>query len=274
MEKGSKKSRLAGKTVLITGASSGIGAVTAIRLAQEGMRVILVARRQEKLDALAEAIQLQGGNPHVIQADLNNAEARTKVFDQVMQQWGVPDVLMNNAGLAWYGYYYDMPWETALEILRVNVEAVVHLTRLFLPAMITRHSGHIINIGSVAGGLPAQGVAMYSGSKAFLDAFTISLYRELRGSGVEASVVRPGPVTTEFFDHTESSPKGRRIPAERLAVPASRVATAIYWLIRWPRKVVYVPIGLGIVPYIYAIFGWAVDWAGPLLLRRKKNGRS
>ncbi len=265
-----KKSKLAGKTVLITGASSGIGAVTALHLAKEGMKVILVARRQEKLDTLAERINNLGGDASVIRADLSSTEERQTVYAKVMQQWGVPDVLMNNAGLAWYGYYAEMPWETAIDILQVNVEAVVHLTRLFLPGMVERRSGHVINVGSVVGGLPAQGVAMYSGSKAFLDAFTISLYRELRGSGVEASVVRPGPVTTEFFDRTEKSLLGRRIPAEMFAVPAERVAKAIAWLIRWPHKVVYVPAGLGIVPHIYAAFGWAVDLAGPLLLRRKK----
>lgn len=265
------KSKLAGKTVLITGASSGIGAVTALYLAQEGMQVILVARRQEKLEELAEKISSEGGVASVIRADLSNTEERQTVFASVMQQWGVPDVLMNNAGLAWYGYFSEMPWETALDILQVNVEAVIHLTRLFLPAMLARGSGHVINVGSVVGGLPAQGVAMYSGSKAFLDAFTISLYRELRRSGVEASVVRPGPVTTEFFDRTEQSLQGRRIPAEIFAVPAALVAKVIYWLIRWPRKVVYVPAGLGIVPLIYAAFGWAVDLAGPLLLRRKKH---
>lgn len=266
-----KINKLAGKTVLITGASSGIGAVTALRLAQVGMQVILVARRQEKLDVLAENIKVQGGTAHVLQADLSNPDARCMVFDQVVQQWGIPDVLMNNAGLGWYGYYHEMPWEIALDVLQVNVEAVMHLTRLFLPEMVKRHSGHVINVGSVVGGLPAQGVAMYSASKAFLDAFTVSLYRELRGSGVEVSVVRPGPVTTEFYDRSAKKSKSQQFPLERMAVPAIRVANAIYWLIRWPRKVVYVPVGIGIFPLIYAFFGWAVDWAGPLLLRRKKT---
>jgi short-subunit dehydrogenase len=271
MKQKNKVSKYAGKTVLITGASSGIGAVTASKLASEGMQVILVARRQEKLEALADTIRAQGGTAHVLQADLSNYDARCMVYDEVIQQWGIPDVLLNNAGLGWYGYYHEMPWEIALDILQVNVEAVVHLTRLFLPEMVKRRSGHVINVGSVVGGLPAQGVAMYSASKAFLDAFTISLYRELRGSGVEVSVVRPGPVITEFYDRSAKRDKGSQVPFERMAVPASRVANAIFWLIRWPRKVVYVPAGIGIFPYIYAFFGWAVDLMGPLLLRRRKS---
>jgi len=258
------------KIALITGASSGIGAATALQLAQEGMRVILVARRQDRLESLVEDIRSRHGEAYFIRADLTSLEERENVIEQVTRQWGVPDVLVNNAGIAWYGYYHEMEWETARSLCQLNVEAVMHLTRQFLPGMVSRGSGLVVNIGSIIGRMPTQGTVMYSASKSFLDTFSISLYRELRRSGVTVSVVRPGPIITEFFDRTEQSPNGRRFPAERFAIPAERVARAIARLIRRPHKVVYVPFWIRIVPALYNAAGWAVDLAGPLLLRRKK----
>lgn len=264
-----QKTQKTQKTALITGASSGIGAATALRLAQDGMRVILVARRQDRLESLVDDIRSRHGEAAFIRADLTSLEERESVFDQVTREWGTPDVLVNNAGIAWYGYYHEMEWETARSLCQLNVEAVMHMTRRFLPGMVSRGSGLVVNIGSIIGKMPTQGTVMYSASKSFLDTFSISLYRELRGSGVTVSVMRPGPIITEFFDRTEQSPNGRRIPAERFAIPAERVAKAVARLIRRPRKVVYVPFWIGIVPALYNAAGWAVDLAGPLLLRRK-----
>lgn len=258
------------KTALVTGASSGIGAATALHLAQDGMRVILVARRQDRLEALVDSIRSRHGEADFIRADLTSLEERENVIDQVANQWGTPDVLVNNAGIAWYGYYHEMEWETARSLCQLNVEAVMHMTRRFLPGMVSRGSGLVVNIGSIIGKMPTQGTVMYSATKSFLDTFSISLYRELRGSGVTVSVMRPGPIITEFFDRTEQSPNGRRIPAERFAIPAERVAKAVARLVRRPRKVVYVPFWIGIVPALYNAVGWAVDLAGPLLLRKKK----
>jgi short-subunit dehydrogenase len=258
------------KTALITGASSGIGAATALHLAQEGMRVILVARRQDRLESLVDDICSRHGEAAFIRADLTSLEEREYVIEQVSLQWGTPDILVNNAGIAWYGYYHEMEWETARSLCQLNVEAVMHMTRRFLPGMVERGSGLVVNIGSIIGRMPTQGTVMYSATKSFLDTFSISLYRELRGSGVTVSVIRPGPIITEFFDRTEQSSNGRRFPAERFAIPAERVAKAVARLIRQPRKVVYVPFWIGIVPALYNAVGWVVDLAGPLLLRRKK----
>ena len=125
-----------------------------------------------------------GGQATVIPADLSNEKERKRVYDQVMAQFGHLDILINNAGFGWYGYTQDMPWSLTLEMLRVNISAVVQLTQMFLPAMRKRKSGHIINIGSVAGSIPSQGVALYSATKAFINAFTTSLYRETSNSRV------------------------------------------------------------------------------------------
>ena len=258
-----------GKVAVITGASSGIGAATAKRLAREGMRLVLVARRAERLAQLAEEIQQEGGKADVITADLGQEAERNRLYEQVSADYGTTDILVNNAGLGWYGYGADMPWKTAREMLQVNVVAVVQLTLLFLARMRERDTGHIINVGSIAGSIPSQGVAVYSATKSFLDAFTTSLFREMQGSRVRMSVVRAGPVATEFFDTAAKRPAGSRIPAERFGVSAELVAERIWGLLRHPHRVIYVPRLLRVTPWIEFSFGWLMDRLGPLHLRRR-----
>jgi uncharacterized protein len=273
-----KTAKWQGKTALITGASSGIGEAAAIRLARRGMRVILTARRERRLEQVAAGIIAEGGSAEIILADLSLELGRQALFDQVMREFGCPDVLVNNAGLGWYGYFTDMPWGMARDLLQVNVVAVVQLSLLFLREMRLRNRGQVINISSIAGEIPSQGVAAYAASKSFLDAFTTALHRELKGTSVFASVVRPGPVATEFFQAAANSSQGRRVPAERFSITPEKVAESIESLIEWPRRVIYVPWWLRVTPWVEALFGWAMDQAGPLLLRREvqpvhKEGR-
>jgi short-subunit dehydrogenase len=264
-------SRYLGKTALITGASSGIGAAAAASLAAEGLNVVLVARRQEKLEQLAREISALGGQALVMPADLSTSLGVEQLVRDLFQKGIRVDVLVNNAGFGWYGYYADMAFATAHEMLQVNISAVIQLTRLLLPGMLEHRSGHIINIGSIAGSMPNQGVAIYAASKAFLNAFTTSLHRELRGSGVQVSVVRPGPVKTEFFQTARTLPEGGSVPAERFAVSAELVASAIVSLLGHPRRVVFVPWFLGISAWLEPVFGGLIDRLGPLLLRRRSK---
>lgn len=255
------------KTALITGASSGIGAATAQKLANHGLRVALVARRQDRLEALVHVIQANGGQAVAFPADLASPGQIQGLHTQVEDACGTPDVLVNNAGLGWYGYYSDMSWETASSMLQVNVSAVMQLTHMFLPAMRRRGSGHIINIGSISGSMPNQGIAIYSASKAFLDAFTTSLYRELVGTKLWASVVRAGPVASEFYQAARELPNGRPVPAERFAVAPERVAQKVWRLVQRPRRFVYVPSILWLSPWLELLFGRLIDRLGPLLLK-------
>jgi uncharacterized protein len=265
-----KSSRFAGKTALITGASSGIGAATARALALKGLKVILVARRQEKLEQLANEINSFGGNAMVMPADLSSPQGVSELVRQLGHSGISPDVLVNNAGFGWYGYYADMPEQTAHDMLQVNVSVVMQLTRQLIPRMQARHCGAIINVGSIAGSMPNQGIAVYAATKAFLDAFSTSLHRELRGSGVQVSVVRPGPVKTEFFQTARTLPGGGSIPAERFSVSAESVAIKIADLLEHPRRVAYVPGILAISGWLEPLFGWLIDCLGPMLLRRKR----
>lgn len=259
-----------GKTALITGASSGIGAAAARLLAERGLTVLLTARRAERLEQVAAQITAQGGHAHLFPADLADPAQRLDLLSRVQTAFGCPDALVNNAGFGWYGYLHEMPWETAREQIEVNLSAPVHLTRLLLPDMLARRSGVIVNISSIAGGMPNQGVAIYAASKAFLDSFTTSLHRELVGSGVSAGTVRPGPVASEFFDEARRLPNGRSVPAEQFAVPPEQVARAVWSMLRRPRRCIYVPGILALTPWLEHLFPWAIDLLGPLLLRRKQ----
>jgi len=258
------------KIAIVTGASSGIGAATAKRLAREGMQVILVARRQNRLETLAKEIGQAGGKAYAIAADLRREADRERVFDEVESRFGTVDVLVNNAGLGWYGYGDEMSWKTAWEMLQVNVEAVVQLSLSFLPHMRKRNSGYIINIGSISGSIPSQGIALYGATKSFLDNFTTALYRELSGTQVHVSIVRAGPVRTEFGETALKQERGGHVPTEKIGVSAEVVAGQIWRLLRRPRRVAYVPGWMRIVPWAELAFGWIIDRVGPLLLKKSK----
>jgi len=258
------------KIVLITGASSGIGAVAAEYLAAKGFHVVLVARREERLSILKDRILKSNGRASYFACDLADEKSRIELVEKLKERSLLPEILVNNAGFGWYGHFETMNWNSARDLIAVNIEAVAHLTHLLLPFMLAQKKGHIINIGSVVGKLPEQGVALYSASKSFLDAFTTSIFRELRGSGVNASVMRLGPVKTEFFDAARSHENGGNVPAERFAISSMSVAEALCRLIYRPRKVVYVPWYLFISPLLEILFSWLLDWIGPLLLGKKQ----
>lgn len=257
------------RVAVVTGASSGIGALTAQRLAREGYHVVLVARRRERLDEIAADIRDAGGMADVVAVDLSRPEGPQAVFDHVMERHRGLDVLVNNAGFGWYGYASDMPWTTAQDMIQVNNAALVQLIMLFLPVMRRADQGHIINVSSVAGSIPSQGVALYSATKSFVDALTTALHRETHGTGVHVSVVKPGAVLTEFYRTAERLPGGSSVPAERLGVSVERVVKAIMSLLRRPRRAVWIPGPLAVVPWVEFSFGWIMDRIGPALLRRR-----
>jgi short-subunit dehydrogenase len=254
------------KMAVVTGASSGIGEAVARKLANQGLDVVIVARRRERLETLARKIRADGGIAHVLTADLKREADRARLSEQA----GQAEVLVNNAGLGWYGYGDEMSWKTALEMLQVNVEAVVQLSLSFLSRMRRRNSGHIINIGSISGSLPSQGVALYGATKSFMDNFTTALYRELSGTRVHVSVVRAGPVKTEFGEAALLHKNGLHVPTEKMGVTAENVAERIWTLIRRPRRLIYIPGYLRFVPWLEISFGWIIDRLGPMLLKKQK----
>lgn len=190
----------AGKTALVTGASTGIGAVFAEELAQRGCSLILTARSEERLNALANRLQEQYKiTTLVIVADLEKPEAVASLIHNINQQVQPVDILVNNAGFSTQGMFHSIDPQQEAALIQVNVAAVVALTHAFLPGMVARQSGLVINVASVLGFYPLPYQATYSASKAFVRSWTEALWAEYQGSGVRFFALCPGPTATEFF---------------------------------------------------------------------------
>jgi short-subunit dehydrogenase len=185
-------------TALVTGASSGIGEHIARELAVRGHGVVLVARRADRLEALAEQLRSTGVRVEVLATDLADREARADLPDRLAALGLVPDVLVNNAGLSTLGRVSRGDPEAELHMVEVDVAAVVDLCSRILPGMVERGRGAVLNVASTAAFQPLPGQAGYGACKAFVLSYTESLAGELRGSGVSATVLCPGPVDTGF----------------------------------------------------------------------------
>ncbi|MBI4821587.1 MAG: SDR family oxidoreductase [Deltaproteobacteria bacterium] len=185
---------------LITGASMGIGAELAWLFAERGYGLVLVARSQDKLAALAEDIRkARSVRVEVIVADLADPLAPERIHEEVERLGLVVDVLVNNAGFGTSGDFHRLPRARELEMVQVNVTSLVGLTQLFLPGMVTRGRGRILNMASTAAFEPGPFMSTYYASKAFVLSFSEGLAEELRGSGVSVTCECPGPVATEFL---------------------------------------------------------------------------
>jgi len=186
-------------TALITGASSGIGLDLAHLFARDGHDLILVARSVDKLQALAEELAKKHNiAAHVIASDLAQRDAPQALFDAVRAKGLQVDVLVNNAGFGFAGKFIDTPLATELDMVEVNINAVLQLTKLFLKPMAERRSGRILNVASTAGFQPGPLMSVYYASKAFVLSFSEALAEEMRGSGVTVTALCPGPTATNF----------------------------------------------------------------------------
>lgn len=190
-----------GHLALVTGASGGIGESFARLLAARGMDLVLVARSEGKLRALAAELSgAHGIRAEVLATDLSRPDAPRQLH-AACEARGLPvDLLINNAGFGSYGPFDSHPFEREHEQVMLNVTALVDLTRLFLPAMLARGAGGVINVASTAGFHPVPYMAVYAATKAFVLSFTESLWAETRERGVRVVALNPGPVETGFFD--------------------------------------------------------------------------
>ncbi|HXK61491.1 MAG TPA: SDR family oxidoreductase [Acidobacteriota bacterium] len=187
------------ETVLITGASSGIGAELAKLFAKDGANLVLLARRQDRLDELARDLQARYSvGVRTVSADLGLAEAPQDIFERLAHDRVPIDVIVNNAGFGAQGRFADLSLERQMQMIQVNVAALTHLTRLFLPGMLERGRGGILNVASTAGFQPGPGMAVYYATKAYVLHFTEALAEELKGTPIRTTCLAPGPTATEF----------------------------------------------------------------------------
>jgi uncharacterized protein len=190
---------MSSETVLITGASSGIGLELAKLFAADKSNLVLVARSKDKLKTLAEELRTQHGvEAVVLPADLADPAAPQAIFDQLNNQGVKVDVVVNNAGFGAVGPIVDLPAERQMDMIQVNVSALTCLTRLFLPGMIERHQGGILNVGSTAGFQPGPNMAVYYATKAYVLSFTEALAEEVAWTGIKVTCLAPGATATGF----------------------------------------------------------------------------
>jgi short-subunit dehydrogenase len=197
-KRASASKRAAAHRALVTGASAGIGAAFAKRLAHDGYSLIIVARNRARLEQMARAL----GRDHDVEveplpADLTNA-AELRVVEDLLAGHGGIDLLVNNAGFGTVGALHTLDADEEEKEIRLNVLALVRLTRAVLPGMIKRRRGGVINVSSMAGFAPTPYNATYGATKAFVNSFTEALYEELRGTGVQVQALCPGFTRTEF----------------------------------------------------------------------------
>jgi short-subunit dehydrogenase len=206
-----------GKWALVTGASAGIGIALARELAKHGANLVLTARRKDRMEALAAELAGKGTEVRIVPADLNDPAGPQQIYDATAGM--TIDILINNAGLGQFGAFADSPIDQELSQIRVNCEAMVHLTRLFVPHMVERKRGWVMVLASTASFQPVPYLNTYAATKAFDRFFALGLAAEVARHGVKVTALCPGPTESEFFEvaRSENFMPGGRQSAEEVA---------------------------------------------------------
>jgi uncharacterized protein len=252
-----------GKVAIVTGASSGIGEAAAREFGREGAKVVIAARRVDKLQALAQEINamLNGAECLVVQADLSKLEDIQTLIDQTLNKFGRIDILVNNAGFGRLDWLEKLdPVKDIQAQIDVNVMGVIQTTRLVLPVMIKQRSGSIINMCSMAGLIGTPTYTIYAASKHAVHGFSEALRREVKPWGIDVSLIYPGGVVTEFGQHAGIKRKTKATTPKFLLLTAEDVARAVVKLVRHPRPMWIIPWLWGVTALLNKLFPSFVDY--------------
>ena len=233
-----------GKVVIVTGASSGIGEATAREFAKEGAKVILAARRVDRLESLAREVVAMGGGAEalVVQADLSKLEDIQSLITKTLEEYGRIDVLVNNAGFGRLDWLENLdPVKDIQSQFDVNVLGVIQTTRQALPIMIKQRSGHVINMCSMAGLVATPTYTIYAACKHAVHGFSEALRREVKPWGIDVSMIYPGGVTTEFGAHAGIKRKTNATTPRFMLLTAEQVGETVVKLVRNPRPMLIIP---------------------------------
>jgi NADP-dependent 3-hydroxy acid dehydrogenase YdfG len=236
------------KVVLVTGASSGIGAATAREFAHRGARVVLAARRADELEAQVSRITKAGGRAIAVPTDVTDAMQVLRLVEGAQETFGQVDVLVNNAGVNWEKAFAETSADEITNLLEVNLRGMMLMTRAVLPEMQQRHQGMIISVGSVASQVAIE--PLYSATKFGVRGFSLALRRQLTGSGISVSLVMPGNIRTQM-----TSALQERMPEPEL------VARTIVNLVISPRREVIVPLKYHGIVWLDKLFPGVADFA-------------
>ncbi len=253
---------LRGGTAVVTGSSRGIGRQIALRLASHGMRVVLTGRDVPALEKVAKEVQKAGGEARVLAQDLLAAGAAARLFAFTQETWGIPRILVNNAGIGFFRRLVRQDDRQLTLQLGVDLLAVLSVTRAFLPAMLEQGGGQVLNVGSLAPEVPLPRLAAYSGIKGAVKGLTLALGREVSPRGTNVSVLEPTTVNTEFLE-TAKEP-GRRDLREMgamryIMIGPEEVGRVAERTVLRPRPVAYVPPRMAPLLWMYRALGPLAD---------------
>ena len=256
---------LSGAVAVVTGASSGIGATTALALARRGSNVVLTARRQERLDELARRIATGGGTALAVRCDVTERDDLTNLATTVEERFGRCDALVNNAGIPGGGRFTDLTPDQIERVVRVNELGVMLATKAFLPMMMARGRGHVVNVASLAGRFAAPGSSVYAATKHAVVAFSESLSYELEAHGILVTAVNPGFVATEGFPQAGLDP--------RLVLSTERVASTIVDVLRKGiAPEISIPRWVGALQAVRVLAPGPYRWGMRKIARRRTMG--
>jgi short-subunit dehydrogenase len=260
------------KVIIITGASSGIGAAVARRLARDGMCLTLAARRLDRLEQVASDVEVLGGEALVVQTDVCIRDDIERMVKCTLDRWGRIDVLLNNAGMGHDKPLFRIKPEKIRDEINLNLVAVIECSQVVLPVMLRQKSGHIINVSSIAGLVATAGSTIYCASKFAVIGFSDSLRRELRGSGISVSVFCPGYTPTELSPVLRAIAEGRPNASHPLwLMPITYVADQVARLIYHPRLRVIIPIRWKFLVFMVSLFPGVADALMPHILKSEKK---
>jgi short-subunit dehydrogenase len=252
-----------GKVIIVTGASSGIGEATARQFGREGAKIVLAARRVDRLEALAQEIATldAGTETLVVQADLSRLEDIQSLIKQTLDKFGRIDVLVNNAGFGRLNWLENLdPVKDIQAQFDVNVLGVIQTTRQALPVMMRQQSGHIINMCSMAGLVATPTYTIYAACKHAVHGFSEALRREVKPWGIDVSMIYPGGVVTEFQQHAGIQRKTGATTPRALLLTAEQVGDAVLKLVRRPRAMWILPWGWTFSVWLNRNLNWLVDY--------------
>lgn len=245
------------KVVVITGASSGLGAELAKAASSKGFCLVLLARRIDRLEKLQKELVEESGSVRVFQADVTDRQAIERVFKEI----GAIDVLINNAGVGYFTWAHDAKPEETGQMIDVNVRGLITCCEQVIPQMMQRGSGHIINIASQAGKMATPKSAVYAATKHAVLGYTNSLRMELGRAGVWVTAINPGPIATPFFD--QADPDGTYVKnAGRFMLNPKKVAQKTIEIIGRPIREVNIPRWMAAGSRIHSLFPNTVERLG------------
>ncbi len=255
-------SNLKNKVVLITGASSGFGEDAALLFAREDCKVVLAARRIDRLQNLAAKIQDEGGEAMAIPVDIVEAADVRSMVQSTIELYGQVDILFNNAGIGRVEWFENHDLERDIDTLvRVNLIGLMQVTREVLPYMLQRGEGHIINMISIAGLISTPLIASYSASKFGARGFTDALRREVAPLGIKVSGIYPGPASTEFGQHVgKNKAYGKVRSFLKIHMRSEYVARRVVEIAKHPRRSLIIPWWFRVLIAVETLFPALADW--------------